>query len=58
MGRVLELVYKRLEQQYHEEMRKQIGLGTAFVHPKQPFEADQAFKPFERQFNAPSETIK
>ena len=56
MGRVLELVNKRLEQQYHEEMRER--LGRAFVHPRQPFEADQAFKPFEREFNAPSETIK
>ena len=58
VGRVLELVYQRLEQQDHEEMRKQIRLGGAFVDPRRPFEADQAFKPFERRFNAPSETIK
>ena len=56
--RVLELVYQRLEQQDHEEMRKQIRLGGAFVDPRRPFEADQAFEPFEREFNAPSETIK
>src|SRR6516162_5718733 len=58
VGRVLEPVYKRLEQEDHEEMRKQIRLGGAFVDPRRPFEADQAFKPFERRFNAPSETIK
>ena len=58
MGRVLELVYQRLEQQDHEEMRKQIRLGGAFVDPRRSFEADQAFEPFEREFNAPSETIK
>ena len=58
VGRVLELVYQRLEQQDHEEMRKQIRLGGAFVDPRRPFEADQAFEPFECEFNAPSETIK
>jgi hypothetical protein len=56
--RVLELVYQRLEQQDHEEMRKQIRLGRAFVDPRRPFEVDQAFEPFKREFNAPSETIK
>ena len=35
VGRVLELVYQRLEQQDHEEMRKQIRLGGAFVDPRQ-----------------------
>src|SRR5262249_24785005 len=39
-------------------MRKQIRLGGAFVDPRRPFEADQAFEPFDREFNAPSETIK
>jgi hypothetical protein len=29
-----------------------------FSDPRRPFEADQAFEPFERDFNAPSETIK
>lgn len=58
VGRVLELVYKRFEQQDHEEMRKQIRLGGAFVDPRRPLEADQAFEPFECEFNAPSEMIK
>ena len=30
-GRVLKLVYKRLEQQDHQEMRQQIRLGRAFA---------------------------
>jgi hypothetical protein len=49
VGRVLELVYQRLEQQDHEEMRKQIRLGGAFVDPRRPFEADQAFEPFGQE---------
>jgi hypothetical protein len=39
VGRVLELVYKRLEQKYYEEMPKQIRLGGALVDPRRPFEA-------------------
>jgi hypothetical protein len=55
-GGVLELVYKRLEQQDHEKVRKQVGLGGALVDTWRPFEAYHAFEPFECEFNSPSNT--
>lgn len=58
MGRVLEFVHERLEQQDHQEMRQQIRLGGAFVGAGWSFEADQAFEAFEGEFYAPSETVK
>jgi hypothetical protein len=58
VGRVLERVYKRLEQQDYEEMPKQIKLGGVLVDPRRPFEGDQAFEPFECEFDALSETTK
>lgn len=57
-GRVLELVHERFEQEDHQEMRKQIRLGGAFVGPWRSFQADQAFEAFEAEFDAPSEPIE
>jgi hypothetical protein len=39
-------------------MPKQIRLGGALVDPRRSFESDQAFEPFECEFNALSETTK
>jgi hypothetical protein len=57
-GRVLERVYKRLEQKAHHEMGEDPSFRRARVFSGRPVEADQALQSLEGKFDAPAEPIE
>src|SRR5205085_5109152 len=57
-GRVLELVDERLKQKDHQKVGQHIRSGGAFVDSWRSLQADQAFQPFEAEFDAPSQAIE
>jgi hypothetical protein len=57
-GGIGERVDQRLKQQEHQQVRQHIDSGGARVGARRPLQADQAFQPFEGEFDAPAQTVE